>query len=379
MCKKRIWLTIGIILLFIGTCVLPSIAQNTEKSQLTSRGNWLYVGGSGPGNYTKIQDAINNSSPGDTVYVYRGTYHEAPRINVENLNVIGEGKEITIIDANSTTAVTIQKSFILFQGFTVKDISNLNFDNGIHVFGELHNIKICNNNLSINSHGIRIDGHNNYDVIENNLFYSNFYGITLDDFNTDGHCVIRNNTFVNNYEGLYVGGLYSEISNNTFFSCRHKAMSHTGGFHTIRNNIFIGNAIGLQSSYSGNSINGNYFINNNVGLSANYQNSIIGNHFENNGVGLFVGPDNEIHQKNFIKNRKHATFSDIRSNENNWDYNYWGISYHIFGYKFIFGKMQTQIKKIIQFNPYHTDYYSIPWVKFDEYPQQEPYDIGGKG
>jgi len=62
-------LAVGIILLFIGTCIIPSTAQDTEKpSQSTSRGNWLYVGGSGPGNYTKIQDAINDSFDGDTGY-----------------------------------------------------------------------------------------------------------------------------------------------------------------------------------------------------------------------------------------------------------------------------------------------------------------------
>ena len=32
-------------------------------------GNTLYVGGSGPGNFTKIQDAIDNASNGKTVFV----------------------------------------------------------------------------------------------------------------------------------------------------------------------------------------------------------------------------------------------------------------------------------------------------------------------
>ncbi len=45
-------LAIGIILLFVGVTIAPTIAQNTEKSQSTSRGTWLYVGGSGPGNFT---------------------------------------------------------------------------------------------------------------------------------------------------------------------------------------------------------------------------------------------------------------------------------------------------------------------------------------
>jgi hypothetical protein len=66
--RKR--LTIGIILLFVGTCISLVTAQDMEKSLPTSKGSWLYVGGSGPGNYTRIQDAIDDASDGDSVFVY---------------------------------------------------------------------------------------------------------------------------------------------------------------------------------------------------------------------------------------------------------------------------------------------------------------------
>ena len=46
-----------------------------QSSMYTRNGKTLYVGGSGPGNYTKIQDAINNAIDGDTIYVYSGTYN----------------------------------------------------------------------------------------------------------------------------------------------------------------------------------------------------------------------------------------------------------------------------------------------------------------
>ncbi|MCX6664402.1 MAG: pectinesterase family protein [Euryarchaeota archaeon] len=92
-------LVVGIILSFLVTCLVPVAAQNIGKTSLpTSSGNWLYVGGSGPGNYTKIQDAIDNTSDGDTVFVYSGTYNESIVINKNQLTLIGQDKNTTIIN-----------------------------------------------------------------------------------------------------------------------------------------------------------------------------------------------------------------------------------------------------------------------------------------
>jgi len=122
---KRKWLAIGIILLFVGTCIIPSLAQNTEKpSQPTSRGNWLYVGGSGPGNYTKIQDAINASSDGDTVFVYDDSspYFENLKITQNSLSVLGEDEQTTILICSRHSidrAILITGESVRISGFTL--------------------------------------------------------------------------------------------------------------------------------------------------------------------------------------------------------------------------------------------------------------------
>ena len=75
-------LVIGTIFLFTGMSITPSIAVDTVKisSIPISNGKTLYVGGSGEGNYTKIQDAIDDASDGDTVFVFNDSspYIEAP-------------------------------------------------------------------------------------------------------------------------------------------------------------------------------------------------------------------------------------------------------------------------------------------------------------
>ena len=64
-------IVLGIMLLFLGMTISSSTGFYLERQSTiaTFDGNTLYVGGSGPGNYSSIQDAIDNASDGDTVYV----------------------------------------------------------------------------------------------------------------------------------------------------------------------------------------------------------------------------------------------------------------------------------------------------------------------
>ena len=74
---RYLTLFLGLMLITIGSVS----AINTTSTQTQSRGDTLYVGGSGPGNYTRIQDAIDNATDDDTVFVYSGCYTENININ----------------------------------------------------------------------------------------------------------------------------------------------------------------------------------------------------------------------------------------------------------------------------------------------------------
>ena len=67
---------------------------------LKVNGNTLYVGGSGPGNYSTIQSAIDAANPGDTIFVYSGTYNEYLYLE-KTINLIGENKDTTLINYNT--------------------------------------------------------------------------------------------------------------------------------------------------------------------------------------------------------------------------------------------------------------------------------------
>ena len=111
----------AVVLLFIGMAIIPSTdTTDVKKSTMpTLNGNTLYVGGSGPGNYTKIQDAIDNASDGDLIYIYSGTYYESLSLR-KSLTLQGQDANTTIIDgcqAFSTLYVNTTEFHIQSLGF----------------------------------------------------------------------------------------------------------------------------------------------------------------------------------------------------------------------------------------------------------------------
>ena len=131
--KKKL---IGIIvcILLISTTIFPvSGTVMVEKtSNPTSYGNTLYVGGLGPGNYTRIQDAIDDASDEDTVFVYDDSspYVENLIVN-KSIELIGENRYTTVIDGDENEedegdVIHIKANGVTVQGFTVQN----SYDNG---------------------------------------------------------------------------------------------------------------------------------------------------------------------------------------------------------------------------------------------------------
>ena len=115
---------VSVILLFISVSVIPSTGTTVEKKSTTpaSSGDTLYVGGSGPNNYTKIQDAIDNASDGDTVFVYNGTYYENIVVD-KSIDLIGEDRNTTIIDGRGAERdiTSISRDFVTIINFTMQN------------------------------------------------------------------------------------------------------------------------------------------------------------------------------------------------------------------------------------------------------------------
>ncbi|MFA5102345.1 MAG: NosD domain-containing protein [Candidatus Thermoplasmatota archaeon] len=226
----------GVILLFLGNCIIPAIAQNTENPLSTSRGNWLYVGGDGPGNYTKIQDAIDNASNGDTIFVFHGFYVENISIN-KSLALLGEQRKTTVIDgAELGTVVTIQADDVTLCNFTIQNavdpyggygygikveanhtcIKNniLGPKNSVGLYlYKAHNNTITRNRFLYNGDAIFLIGSNDNLFFENTIGYSSVYGFYIVEARNNN---IHNNNFIFNLFFCRCFGSTIEDMNNSW-------------------------------------------------------------------------------------------------------------------------------------------------------------------
>jgi nitrous oxidase accessory protein NosD len=244
---KRNYLVGGIIFLFIGTCILPAIAQETEKPALTSKG-WLYVGGSGPGNYTTIQSAINAANPGDTVFVYSGTYYEYFIKIPKKIHLIGEDRDTTIIDGQGKFSEVLEiANDVTIQGFTVQ-----NAGEGVGFFLMKNSSVIFNNRIRNCAQGIYNYGSYTLCEIHHNIIENNTnVGIQLD----MGPCDIRHNAILSNPTGIDGNSIFlpSEV---TFIVQNHFEENNLAirafDFHAnISQNNFMKNTRQVKLYYGG--------------------------------------------------------------------------------------------------------------------------------
>ena len=258
---------IGITLLFIGVAVAPLIQGIVieESKRPISDGNTLYVGGDGPGNYTSIQEALDNASNGDTVFVYNGTYYE--KIVIQNsITFKGEDKENTIIDGYVIIRaywVTVKDFTVINEGYAGIELKYSNYNNitGNYIIGNITwNTgtvgiglwKSGYNNISDNIIGkhnsfcIRLDHGSINNIIQNNILSSGWVWCDGIGLFTDGNLII-NNTITNNDKGIYCSyGYNNVIMGNTI--CNNEMglyFSNTESNEIFSNNISSNKEIGF--------------------------------------------------------------------------------------------------------------------------------------
>ncbi len=317
-------------------------AENTYSISFIQDGRTLYVGGNGPGNYSRIQDAINDANDGDTIFVYDDSspYYENIVIN-KSIRLIGEDKNTTIIDGKKNGSVIyINVGNVEVSGFSITNSSAEWLEGGIKLYHSIH-ANIHSNILYNNCIGILLDS-SNYNTIADNVLMNNIEeGIRLIDSKSNN---IEKNTAVCNGA---VGITISRSSNNR-----------------VANNIIGRNKVGIWIWYGSenNKIISNIIYLNLFGMDLSIcgKNKIKGNIFKGNvlGITLWWSQKNIIKNNNFFLNGVNAFFCS--SFLNIWLRNFWNRPR--FAPKPIIG--------VINFFPY---YIFLIWFNFDFIPRLLPY------
>ncbi len=268
-------LAVAVIILFVSISVIPSTGRILEKSYTASfDGNIFYVGGSGPGNYTKIQDAIDNASDGDTVFVYDDSspYYESIKIN-KRINLVGKDKNTTVIDGTEFyEIIQVLADWVNLSGFTIKGKEYYtSLCTSISLY-QSNNTKILNNIIGPVVFGISIED-SEYCTIANNYISTTLDGIYV--YESSRNSVIKNNMFFNS--GIVIRSSNNTISWNNF---KDGYLSVNNFNNTILENMFYDSGLGIYSSNI--SVINNSFFNGGIGINPDSYPVVVLNNTVNN-------------------------------------------------------------------------------------------------
>lgn len=201
----------AIILLAVTIFLMESAVYNPASAKE------ITVGDDSGADFRSIKEAVNSSSPGDTVIVKSGTYRENIIVNVTKLTIRSEsGKPDMLVESpdENESVFHITADNVTISGFNITGSGKpFSYSRGITIrsFAE-----------TANSQGEFSDGYAHTSVAEEifkTMEYGGYHplcGIYIENAN---NCVITGNNIFNNNEGVYLDNAsYNTISENLLFN-----------------------------------------------------------------------------------------------------------------------------------------------------------------
>jgi parallel beta-helix repeat protein len=372
--KKGIILLVCMLMILATITPVSGLTVSKKTSQLLNRGDIFYVGGSGPNNYTKIQNAIDNASNGDTIFVYDESSPYKEDIKIEkSITLIGENKSTTVIFGYTDgIVVNISSDNVSISGFTIQPLLIYYTAIGVN-YQYIHpdywntklitNVTIYDNIIKNASNGI-IGCRLNHGNIHGNNIVNCFDGIRLEISSSNN--TISQNIITNcKYRGIIIFGLWNILILENYQMIKHHLNPKPENNNISRNTI-KSNGLGIML-YKG-PINTKIF-----------ENNIIDN--SEFGIMISNAVNTEITRNNFINNYKNAhftaaslRFSQFLISKQSWNQNYWGEPKKL--PVIIPGSLSIEIFPRVPIS-LNFEHFNFPLIAFDKNPAQEPYDIPG--
>ena len=287
-----------------------------------------------PDDYSNIQEAVDQASQGDTVFVRNGFYYNQTVTIDKALSLIGEDKTKTRIIGDwslNGTVVLVRHDGVVVQNITLNSVdgagvsgrgvhllnvrncvvSNCNSVNsgiGVWLYGSSENTiednYIVGENTNHFNYGIKLQYSHLNSILWNNVTdYVNGFGIVLDSSTGNN---LTGNLILNNYHGIWLNSANNNnltdnnvsLTRNIFVGISEQMMLGSFGMrlfssvnNTIKNNDVLGVPKGVQivaSSYF-NLVENNTVTNSTLGFELannSSHNLILGNKISNSEYGL---------------------------------------------------------------------------------------------
>jgi parallel beta-helix repeat protein len=262
-----------------------------------------------PDDYATISVAVKNASPGDTILVKAGEYHENPVVD----------KQLSILSQDPNGAAVVVGEGGLERG--AKPIFTLAAD-GVTLSG--FTIQSSNySNTTLYASGVKIAGDSC--VLSGNNIVGTYYGVfcSVQSFTTITH----NNITDTLKDSIRIcGGSQNTISDNLITGNAQSGVAIDGYSDTITGNDIHGNnrGIGLGASYSvvfGNNLSGNSESGMYIASSDSF---IVANNITQNGWGVyftsyFAAPNNNTFYNNNFEGNSQPVGTASTYNGQIWD------------------------------------------------------------
>ncbi len=266
--------------ILIGILIVSSLLVQTEQPRATTTIRPLQEGiiyvddnntngpwdGTSAHPYQHIQDAIENATTENTIYLYKGIYTEHITIG-KTLTITGEQKNSTIIDGEyAHTVMSIQADHVTITNLTIRNSGGYTNDTGIMINAKNSTIADCivyqtktgihinktqgnlvqNCMLYTNGEGIYLDTSKNTNIERCSLFhnaiglhleFSSDMHITYTNFHTNGLAVFGNNSTNITIDNCNVSDNSDNHGGIIFCFCSHIILEH---------NVFRHNGMGVN-------------------------------------------------------------------------------------------------------------------------------------
>ncbi|KKG35458.1 hypothetical protein DU52_07620 [Methanosarcina mazei] len=251
-----------IVLIFI---FIISISATSSAKEIT------VDDGSGA-DFRSIQEAVNNSVPGDTITVMPGIYTENVLVNITGLTIKsesnnGDAQVKPLNESVSTFLITANSTTI--SGLNITGASKMNHKNAIFAYSKRNNVTgntIENGSIFLGSYmpsNLKIIFHGDMNNVTGNIIENGsiFLGSEI-----SGN-LIAENKISNGEEGVYISccGGNNTVSGNTISNCS-TGISEGDQGADIRNNRITDCDCGIWLSMSSSGIENNTILNCDVGI-----------------------------------------------------------------------------------------------------------------